>query len=178
MSTRRDCLALSPSWDARSPSTKSSFCSSTSRKLSCCSTATGRDAPQESPLLRGYVPRSPLGSSRFPPVLSPINLVPTRFDVLAFRGISDHCLCVRRRPGKLVSKEKSREGNQWALDIPTHIPHNPIPFPRSWDDRSRHRFHDATARDTRLRACEWERWPSGSTPVFPRREIAVPDALL
>src|SRR5664279_1427362 len=116
MSTRRDCLALSPSWDARSPSTRSGFFSSTSRKSSCCSTATGRDAPQESPLPRGYVPRSPLGSSRFPPVLSPINLVPTRFDAFAFRDISDHCLCVRRRPGKLVSKEKT-EGDQWALDI-------------------------------------------------------------
>src|SRR5664279_2013694 len=116
MSTRRDCLALSPSWDARSLSTKSGFFSSASRRLSCCSTAIGRDAPQESLLLRGYVPRSPLGSSRFPPVLSPINLVPTRFDAFAFRDISDHCLCVRRRPGKLVSKEKT-EGDQWALDI-------------------------------------------------------------
>src|SRR5271165_277520 len=99
MSTRRDCLALSPSWDARSPSTKSSFCSritswkcccrSCSWKLSCCSTATGRDAPQESPLLRGYVPRSPLGSSRFPQVPSPTILAPTRFDVFASRDTSN-----------------------------------------------------------------------------------------
>src|SRR5664280_3025258 len=175
MSTRRDCLALSPSWDARSLSTKSGFFSSASRRLSCCSTAIGRDAPQESLLLRGYVPRSPLGSSRFPPVLSPINLVPTRFDVFAFRGISDHCLCVRRRPGKLVSKEKSREGNQWALDIPTHIPHNPARSQRFWDGRLRHRFHGATARDTRLPACEWEHWLSGSTPVFPLCERVVPN---
>src|SRR5664279_16283 len=168
MSTRRDCLALSPSWDARSLSTKSGFFSSASRRLSCCSTAIGRDAPQESLLLRGYVPRSPLGSSRFPPVLSPINLVPTRFDVFAFRGISDHCLCVRRRPGKLVSKEKSREGNQWALDIPTHIPHNLTRSRRFWDGRSLHQFQGAAVHGTRLRACEWERRTADSTLLFLR----------
>jgi len=60
--------------------------------------ATTQDAPQEPRLPRGYVPRSPLVSSRFPQVPNPTNLAPTKFDVFPFRDTSDHCLCVRRRP--------------------------------------------------------------------------------
>src|SRR5664279_5126423 len=100
MSTRRDCVALSPSWDARSLSTKSGFFSSTFRRLSCCSTAIRRDAPQASLLLRGYVPGSPLGSSRFPPVPSPTNLAPTRFGVFAFRDTSENCVAHLRRDSR------------------------------------------------------------------------------
>src|ERR1022692_674284 len=65
-----------------------------------------------------------------------------------------------RRGGTNQARSQSHETGL------SESPEDPAQSRRSWDGRLRHRFPYATARGTRLPACEWEHWHAGSTPVW------------
>src|SRR5271166_5326742 len=85
------------------------------------------------------------------------------------------CPCTQRTsPPRGASVQCAMNGGstdvRYEVNSPSHetewseSPEDPDRSPRSWDGRSRHRSHVATAPCTKLPACEWERWPAESRP--------------
>src|SRR5271166_5647930 len=112
-------------------------------------------------MLRGV--SCPLSGDR-PPASSPCR---QRTSLLP--GVAVRYATTAYWPGaRCEASNRSRETEWWES------PGDPARSQRFWDGRLRHRFHDAAVHGTRLRACEWERWPSGSTLVFPLCETVAP----